>query len=460
MKTEIKKQVQYPIIAPSLAADTEMLSILCLVGLILICLPFLFYMSAMSALMGVAPFSVVAGFFFQQLTSPSLAAGARTQLELRAKGLDITDARFSAVMPWDWVTKVEIRQRKISLFPNYVFFAFKDGTDILILWSDVKDTMDSTTLISSVRTWAPQAQILGDAQLAKSESIATYTELWLKEMTASRAEKRLYQDHTLPLGTILKDTYLIERILSGGGQGTAYLAEVLPSSSGTAMPPHLVIKEFIMPDNERGLKKAMDGLVKEAAILRRINNPLIVKIYDFFMEDMRGYLAIDYVDGITLRQLVLQLGPRPDKEVVSLAIFMCEALSYLHELSPPIIHGDVTPDNIMQDKNRTIKLLDFDASQELTRNKTNTVVGKHSYMSPEQFKGFLSQTSDIYALGCTLHFLLTGTDPEPLSESCPAKVNDSVSAELSAIVSKATTLDTDIRYSSINEMRIALEQLS
>jgi serine/threonine-protein kinase len=114
----------------------------------------------------------------------------------------------------------------------------------------------------------------------------------------------------------------------------------------------------------------------------------------------------------------------------------------------------------MQDKNRTIKLLDFDASQELTRNKTNTVVGKHSYMSPEQFKGFLSQTSDIYALGCTLHFLLTGTDPEPLSESCPAKVNDSVSAELSAIVSKATTLDTDIRYSSINEMRIALEQLS
>ena len=363
-------------------------------------------------------------------------------------------------MPWDWLTKVEIRQRKISFFPNYVYFAFKNGTDILILWSDVKDTMDSTTLISSVRTWAPQAQIRGDARLIKSESIATYTELWLKEMTASRAEKRLCQDHTLPLGTILKDTYLIERILSGGGQGTAYFAQVLPSVSTPLMPPNVVIKEFIMPDNERGLKKATDNLVKEAAILRRIDNPLIVKIYDFFMEDMRGYLAIDYVDGITLRQLVLQSGPRQDKEVVRLAILVCEALSYLHGLSPPIIHGDVTPDNIMQDKNGSIKLLDFDASQELTRNKTNTVVGKHSYMSPEQFKGLLGQTSDIYAFGCTLHFLLTGTDPDPLSESCPAKVVDSVGAELSAIVSKATAMDADVRYHSLKEMRKALEQLS
>ncbi len=70
----------------------------------------------------------------------------------------------------------------------------------------------------------------------------------------------------------------------------------------------------------------------------------------------------------------------------------------MHELSPPIIHGDVTPDNVMMDKSGSIKLMDFDASQELTRNKTNTVVGKHAYMSPEQFKGELTESSDIYSL--------------------------------------------------------------
>jgi serine/threonine protein kinase len=130
----------------------------------------------------------------------------------------------------------------------------------------------------------------------------------------------------------------------------------------------------------------------------------------------------------------------------------------LHGLSPAIIHGDVTPDNIMIDKDGKVKLLDFDASQELTRNKTNTVVGKHAYMSPEQFKGILSETSDIYALGCTLHFLLTGIDPEPITESCPANINKFVSERMSEIVSKATKFDHSDRFSDLSEMRTLLEQ--
>jgi len=383
----------------------------------------------------------------------------RSSIDLKAKGLDIQDRALRAVMPWDWLVKVELRQRDFSIFPNYVYFEFKNHSDVLILWDDVKETMDSTSLISCVRTWAPHAKILGDAKLTKSESIATYTELWLSEMTLAKSGKRLRQDQILPAGTVLSETYVIERVLSGGGQGTAYLAKVLPQSAIPDMPPNVVIKEFILPDNERGLKKATDALVKEVAILRRTNHSLIVRLYDFFIEDMRGYFAIEFIDGATLRQLVIQSGPMPEAEVVKIGVCLCQALSYMHELDPPIIHGDVTPDNVMINKSGDVKLMDFDASQELTRNKTNTVVGKHSYMSPEQFKGLLGETSDIYALGCTLHFLLTGSDPEPISESHPASLNRSVSASMNHIVVTATKFEESGRFAKLDEMRKQLERV-
>ncbi len=138
---------------------------------------------------------------------------------------------------------------------------------------------------------------------------------------------------------------------------------------------------------------------------------------------------------------------------------MCDALTYLHALDPAVVHGDVTPDNVMLQNSGSIKLMDFDAAAELTRNKSNTVVGKHAYMSPEQFKGELEDSCDMYALGCTLNFLLTGSDPEPVSESHPKNVVDSVSKEMNEIVATATKFDATKRFSSLQEMRQHLERI-
>lgn len=390
---------------------------------------------------------------FQRISSSS----SRTKLDLKAKGLDIKDSSMTALMPWDHLQKVELRQRSFSFFPNYVYFKFKTGRDVLILWDDVKDTMDSTTLISCVRTWAPHAKILGDAKLAKSESIATYTELWLKDMSTAGMQQRLRGEQSLQPGTCLSDTYKIERVLSGGGQGTAYLASVLPDVLRDDLPPDVVIKEYILPSNDRGMKKAKDGLTKEAAIMNRINHPQIVKLYDYFIEDMRGYFALEFINGSTLRQLVEMHGPASEKKTAEIGRALCDALVYLHTLTPPVIHGDVTPDNIMIEKSGGIKLMDFDASVELTRNKTNTVVGKHSYMSPEQFKGELTDSSDVYALGCTLNYLLTGRDPEPMTESVPAR-HAKVSEYMSDIVRNATKFDASLRTTDLLKMRRQLEQ--
>jgi hypothetical protein len=140
-------------------------------------------------------FAVIVALVFTEFQRSLMRPAFRTRLYLKAKGLDIKDRYFAAIMPWDRLAKVELRMRSFNIIPNYVYFEFKDKSDVLILWDDVKETMDSTTLISCVRTWAPNAQIVGDAKLTRSESIATYTELWLKDMSAASLERRLREDH-------------------------------------------------------------------------------------------------------------------------------------------------------------------------------------------------------------------------------------------------------------------------
>lgn len=458
MKSELAKSDKYPVMAPPRMATAEGAGLRFLTAFAIVILAWLTFSAIAKFEIVWQIFAIVSVFLFSNAMNND-ATIVRSSLDLKAKGLDIKDRYVKTIVPWDWLAKVELRQRRFSIFPNYVYFQFKNEGDVLILWDDIRETMDSTTLVSCVRTWAPHAEILGDAKLTKSESIATYTELWLKDMSSARTERRLRQDQTLADGTILSNSYKIERMLSGGGQGTAYYASVLPGAEVPDMPPNIVIKEFILPSNERGLRKATDALVKEVAILRRISHPRIVRLYDFFIEDMRGYFAIEFIDGVTLRQLVEDSGPLDDALAAKIAISICEALTYLHELNPAIIHGDVTPDNVMVDKSGNVKIMDFDASQELTRNKTNTVVGKHAYMSPEQFKGLLGSETDIYALGCTLHFMLTGVDPEPISQSHPASVRSTVGKAIDQIVGDATKLKLADRLPNLKEMRSRLERI-
>lgn len=457
--TDLTKIEKYPVIVPKPLASSESAGpfYLIMVSTVLVLWMAWCFSTAFQPVWQFIMMLMILGLTqWKNLTTNSLN---RSRLDLKAKGLDIKDRYLTALMPWDWLTKVEIRQRTLSIFPNYVYFKFRNHQDCLILWDDIRETMDSTTLISCVRTWAPRAEILGDAQLTKSESIATYTEIWLKDMSSAKSGKRIRANQTLEPGTILSDSYKIERVLSGGGQGTAYVASVLATAEVPNLPPQIVIKEFILPSNERGLKKATESLVKEVAILRRIHSPLIIQLFDFFMEDVRGYFVLELIDGTNLRQLVDRNGPLDEKRTAQIGVMLCEALTYLHALEPAVVHGDVTPDNVMLRNDGAITLMDFDAAAELTRNKTNTVVGKHAYMSPEQFKGELGNSCDMYALGCTLNFLLTGSDPEPVTESHPAHVVNSVSQAMNEIVSTATKFDATQRFPNLQVMRQQLERI-
>jgi serine/threonine-protein kinase len=118
---------------------------------------------------------------------------------------------------------------------------------------------------------------------------------------------------------------------------------------------------------------------------------------------------------------------------------------YLHSQTPPIVHRDLTPDNLVLSVNVGLVLIDFGAANAFIGTATGTMVGKQSYMPPEQLRGKGEPRSDIYALGCTLYFLLTGSDPMPLEIANPGE-KTVVSHDLNALIMKCTAQKVEERF--------------
>jgi tRNA A-37 threonylcarbamoyl transferase component Bud32 len=283
-----------------------------------------------------------------------------------------------------------------------------------------------------------EKRFVAGQQQASSEPPQSFTELWEQEM----------QDHfsatnfvPLKKGKLLRGgRFRVLMQIAAGGLSAVYLAE-------TPEKELRVIKEACLPPTlESSLKeKAKELFTREATILQRISHPKIAKVLDYFVEENRDYLVLEFVPGHTLRQLVKQNGAMAEEDVLGYAKQVAEILTYLHSQLPPIIHRDITPDNLVLREDGAIVIIDFGAANEVLGTATGTLIGKQAYIAPEQFRGRPSISSDIYALGGSLHFMLTGRDPEALSQSHPRSENPSVSEETDELVAKCTAEETGER---------------
>jgi serine/threonine-protein kinase len=206
--------------------------------------------------------------------------------------------------------------------------------------------------------------------------------------------------------------------------------------------------------------KAAELFDREARTLMKLDHPNIVHVLDHFVEQGRNYMMLEYANGQDLRQHVKQNGAARPESVIEWMIQITGILKYLHEQDPPIIHRDVTPDNLVLRKDGNIMMIDFGAANEFLGTATGTFVGKQAYISPEQFRGKAVVQSDIYSFGGTVHFLLTGEDPLALSTSNPQKINPNVPVELDEIVASCTQLEVSDRYQSAAQLLPVLKRLS
>ncbi len=279
----------------------------------------------------------------------------------------------------------------------------------------------------------------------------TYTRMWEESL-----RERFEVTNFVPLmgGQELRGGDLtILMLLACGGMSSVYLAR-------NAAGDRLVIKEMAVPESadDAALKKIHEMFEREALILAKLDHPNIVRVLDQFVENSRDYLVLEFIPGLTLRQQVQMHGAFGEPDVIEITKQLADILSYMHGFTPPIIHRDLTPDNlVIREPDKNITLIDFGAANEFIGSVTGTLIGKQCYIPPEQFRGQAVPQSDYYALGATLHFLLTGQDPEPISPSHPKDLIPVVSSKLDNIVSRLTAAEPENRIQSSDELLQLLE---
>jgi len=305
-----------------------------------------------------------------------------------------------------WRSLLELKKS-----PRTIILNFSDIPDIPIdlnalSASDQEQVFRIISRFASQRVLAPEVLYMQvQSLLGKIPTVEGFTQIWSQEFDR-RFE--LANHVSLPAGrTIGNGRYTVELTIATRMSSSTYLIS-------DAKGQRFVVKELIVPfgADEKVHDTLLQQFNREAAILASLSHPLIVTVRDHFVEDGRSYIVMDCIQGTNLRQYVRSLDRVDKRIVVSIARQLLEVLSYLHSQKPPVIHRDLTPDNIMYiGEKDEIRVIDFVAANIYKSEGTGTLIGKQGYMPPEQFKGKASPESDVYAFGSTLLFLLTGEDP-------------------------------------------------
>ena len=273
-----------------------------------------------------------------------------------------------------------------------------------------------------------------------------------------------HSEGRLPDGHILQGRYRVLGILGVGGMSAVYKVQDMRFPKVTRL---CVAKEMLNTATDPQVRAMIErNFEREANILATLSHPGIVQIYDYFSENDRSYLVEEYVDGKDLETVLGDTeGFLPEGQVIAWALHVCDVLSYLHgHGSRPIIFRDIKPSNIMLDSRGRIRLIDFGIARLFQSGQKGTMIGTEGYSPPEQYRGIAEPRVDVYALGATMHHLLSKQDPRlepPFSfhERPIHKTNPLVSAELAEIIDRALEYDINKRYGSAEELQRALTTL-
>lgn len=264
----------------------------------------------------------------------------------------------------------------------------------------------------------------------------------------------------LCVGQYIADRYEILREIGRGGTSTVYLV------ADNHLNKNFAIKEIRKSDFANSSAVA-GSLIQEANIMNKLNHQLLPRIIDVLDRDSYVYVVMDYIQGQTLNQVMKQHKKIPEAFVIHWFKQLCEVLTYLHTANPPIIFRDLKPSNIILTKDGSIRLIDFGAAREFKRSVESKAAdnwGTRGYAAPEQImmNGVVDARSDIYSLGVTMHYLLTGSDPRDAANRLkPIRYYDpGLSPSLERILIKCTQFSPKDRYQNCRELFFDLSKIS
>ncbi len=270
----------------------------------------------------------------------------------------------------------------------------------------------------------------------------------------------------LETGTVVQDRYRIVRLLGQGGMGSVYRAWDL------RLKVPIALKELLPQPglDEETLTALREQFEQEAGVLARLNHPNLVRVTDFFEVADKAYLIMDFVEGRSLADAMIQEGAQSETKVLGWARQLLEALDYCHTRG--VVHRDIKPQNIILRPDGSVVLVDFglvklwDPNDPVTRTVMRGM-GTPEYAPPEQYgatKDHTGPPSDVYSLGATLYHLLTGQSPPTATERMAMpeqfkplrQVAPGVTSRTEQLVMKALSLSVSERWQSAREMLAVL----
>ncbi|MCS7191750.1 MAG: protein kinase [Armatimonadetes bacterium] len=286
------------------------------------------------------------------------------------------------------------------------------------------------------------------------------------------ARNCIYCGSSLPLvpllakGTVLNNRYIVMHVLGFGGFSAVYLAFDQRLNNR-----RVAVKELLQTDTN-----IIQQFETEAKILATLSHPALPKAYDWFKQfgSDRYYLVMEFVDGISVWDLVQQKGMLTPLTAMQIIEPVLDAVAYLHNQNPPIIHRDIKPSNILLSKDRKVYLVDFGIVK-VAGPGQKTATGAQGvtpgFSPPEQYlaAGETDVRSDIYALGATLYFMLTAKVPPDVTERLQKEmagqsslesirsVNSAVSPQVEQAIFIAMALKKEQRFNSVNDFRAGLK---
>jgi outer membrane protein assembly factor BamB/tRNA A-37 threonylcarbamoyl transferase component Bud32 len=265
---------------------------------------------------------------------------------------------------------------------------------------------------------------------------------------------------TLPPATVLQERYEILTVHGIGGMGAVYQARDLRFSAVTKI---IAVKEMNNTAPDPRLRQiSIQNFEREANILASLSHPAIPKIFDYFSEANRSYLILEFIEGQNLEDILeARRQVFTPEESVEWALQVCDVLAYLHSQKPPVIFRDVKPGNLMLRTDGRIMVIDFGIAKVFEHGQRGTMIGTEGYSPPEQYRGVAEPRGDMYALGATLHHLLSGRDPrlEPpftFHERPLHLFNPDVNSDLESAIMKSLAYDVADRFDSAIDMAQAL----
>jgi serine/threonine-protein kinase len=315
------------------------------------------------------------------------------------------------------------------------------------------------------------AQLKEKQQLVEylsQQPTVTTTAATLASPTGQKMQQSTGSLAAIEPGSVIANRYVVQSVLGTGGMGVVLKAEDRQLDEVVALK--LLKGEVFEQD-----PVALDRFKQELKLARRITHRNVVRTYDYSELDNYYVISMEYVKGITLKQLIRQRGVLPVRIGLQIAKQICSALDAAHEKG--VIHRDMKPQNVLLESTGDVKIMDFGIARVADMKgmtTTGTVMGTPDYMSPEQAQGLpVDARSDIYSTGIMLFEVFTGKLPftadsalavlnkhirEPLPK--PTGVNPSLPMELERILIRATAKSPDQRYQEISQFHADLETVS